>query len=110
MRSPSVKGARRAGALGHGMPCLDILEAYVEHGEQAKRRNGGPIACFGRQLGRVGGRARVLWTPQACWSRFPSPLIEPDVRISRIRLSDRLPPSRCRRRRTQVHPAQAQHA
>ena len=46
---------RRAplGALGHGMPCPYILEPYVEHGEQAQRSNGGPIASFGRQVGRV---------------------------------------------------------
>ena len=50
MREKPVSKRRAArGALGHGMPCLDILEAYVEHGEQAKRRNGGPIACFDRQ-------------------------------------------------------------
>ena len=38
------------GALGHGMPCPYIPEPYVEHGEQAQRRNGGPIVCFDRQL------------------------------------------------------------
>ena len=33
---------RRAplGNLGHGMPCPHILEPYVEHREQAQRRNG----------------------------------------------------------------------
>ena len=29
-----------------------VLEPYVEHGEQAQRSNGGPIACFDRQLVR----------------------------------------------------------
>ncbi len=46
--------------------------------------------------GRGGGRLPVVMTgafaaaPQSGlpWPRFPSPLIEPDVRISRIRLSD----------------------
>ena len=48
---------RRAplGALGHGMPCPYILEPYVEHGEQAQRSSGGPIACFGRQVVRNAG-------------------------------------------------------
>ena len=36
--------------LGHGMPCPYILEPYVEHGEQAQRSNGGPVAWFGRRL------------------------------------------------------------
>ena len=30
-------------------------EPYVEHGEQAQRSNGGPIACFDRQLVRKAG-------------------------------------------------------
>ena len=52
----------------------------------------------------------MLWTPGASWSRFPSPLIEADLRISRIRLSGRLAPSSCRGRPSQVYPAQACHA
>ena len=43
------------GDLGHGMPCPYILEPYVEHGEQAERSNGGPMACFGRQVARNAG-------------------------------------------------------
>ena len=43
------------GDLGHGMPCPYILEPYVEHGEQAERSNGGPMACFGRQVVRNAG-------------------------------------------------------
>ena len=46
VRGPSVQGARRSARGG-------VLEQYVEHGEQAQRSNGGPIACFDRQLGRV---------------------------------------------------------
>ena len=50
-------GRRRAplGALGHGMPCPYILEPYVKHGEQGQRSNGGPLACFGRQVARNAG-------------------------------------------------------
>ena len=34
-----------------------VLEPYVEHGEQAQRSNGGPMACFDRQLVRKAPRA-----------------------------------------------------
>ena len=45
VRGPSVQGARRSARGG-------VLEQHVEHGEQAQRSNGGPIACFDRQLVR----------------------------------------------------------
>ncbi len=48
VRGPSVQGARRSARGG-------VLEQYVEHGEQAQRRNGGPIMCFDRQLVRNAG-------------------------------------------------------
>ena len=48
VRGPSVQGARRSARGG-------VLEQYVEHGEQAQRSNGGPIACFDRQLVRNAG-------------------------------------------------------
>jgi len=69
-----------------------------------------PRPCFASPRGQSRGRAQVLWTPGASWSRFPSPLIEADLRISRIRLSGRLDPSSCRGRPSQVYPAQACHA
>ncbi len=46
VRGPSVRGARRSARGG-------VLEQYVEHREQAQRSNGGLIACFSRQVGRV---------------------------------------------------------
>ena len=46
VRGPSVQGVRHSARGG-------VLEQYIEHGEQAQRRNGGPIVCFDRQLGRV---------------------------------------------------------
>ena len=48
VRGPSVQGARRSARGG-------VLEQYVEHGEQAQRSNGGPIACFDRQVVRNAG-------------------------------------------------------
>ena len=48
VRGPSVQGARRSARGG-------VLEQHVEHGEQAQRRNGGPIVCFDRQLVRKAG-------------------------------------------------------
>ena len=48
VRGPSVQGARRKARGG-------VLEQYVEHGEQAQRSNGGPIACFDRQVVRNAG-------------------------------------------------------
>ena len=48
VRGPSVRGARRLTSGG-------VLRQYVEHGEQAQRSNGGPIACFGRQVVRNAG-------------------------------------------------------
>ncbi len=45
VRGPSVRGARRPARGG-------VLEQYGEHGEQAQRSNGGPMACFGRQAVR----------------------------------------------------------
>ena len=53
VRGPSVQGARRSA------PCFlhnaGVLEQYVEHGEQAQRSNGGPMACFDRQVVRKVG-------------------------------------------------------
>ena len=48
VRGASVRGARR-------LTSASVLGLYVEHGEQAQRRNGGPIACFGRQAVRNAG-------------------------------------------------------
>jgi len=48
VRGASVRGARRLTSGG-------VLGQYVEHGEQAQRSNGGPIACFGRQVVRNAG-------------------------------------------------------
>ena len=53
VRGPSVQGARRSAP--HFLNNAGVLEQYVEHGEQAQRSNGGPIACFGRQLVRKAG-------------------------------------------------------
>ena len=71
MRDPSGQGTRRAASRG---VCLRVQPGplvswcyrsrqrlpfgvrpgkYVEHGEQAQRSHGGPIACFDRQVGRV---------------------------------------------------------
>ena len=36
-------------------PVPTSLGQYVEHGEQVQRSNGGPIACFGRQVVRNAG-------------------------------------------------------
>ena len=52
-RGPSVQGARRSAP--HFLNNAGVLEQYVEHGEQAQRRNGGPIVCFDRQLVRNAG-------------------------------------------------------
>jgi hypothetical protein len=43
------------------------------------------------------------------WLRFSSPLIKPDVRIFRIRLSDQLH-CKASRRRSEMHASEAQHA
>ena len=50
VRRPSAQGARRS--ANSGTPRPYILEPYVEHGEQAKPSNGGPMACFPRQVMR----------------------------------------------------------
>ncbi len=78
MRGPSVQGARRsaphflndAGVLSRVQPTRFVFwlyqkqqrpafgarpGKYVEHGEQAQRSNGGPIACFDRQVVRKAG-------------------------------------------------------
>ena len=49
VRGPSVRGARRLTSGG-------VLGQYVEHGEQAQRSNGGPVACFASrgEKGRLG--------------------------------------------------------
>ena len=48
VRGTSVQGARRSARGG-------VLEQYIEHGEQAQRSNGGPLACFGRQVVKNAG-------------------------------------------------------
>jgi hypothetical protein len=48
VRGLSVRGARRLARGG-------VLEQYSEHGKQAQRSNGGPMACFDRQVGRNAG-------------------------------------------------------
>ena len=53
VRGPSVRGARRS--VPSFLNNAGVLEPYVEHGEQAQRSNGGPIACFGRQVVRNAG-------------------------------------------------------
>ena len=53
-----VREARQYKAHAVCRPSLDkkrVLEQYGEHGEQAQRSNGGPIACFGRQVVRKAG-------------------------------------------------------
>ena len=51
---PSVQGARRS--VSSFLNNAGVLEPYVQHGEQAQRSNGGPIACFGRQVVRNAAR------------------------------------------------------
>ena len=53
VRDRPVQGARRSAT--HFLRNASVLEPYVEHGEQAQRSNGGPIACFGRQVVRNAG-------------------------------------------------------
>ena len=53
VRGPSVQGVRRSAP--HFLNNAGVLEPYVEHGEQAQRSNGGPIACFDRQVVRKAG-------------------------------------------------------
>ena len=53
VRGPSVQGARRSAPSF--LNNAGVLEQYVEHGEQAQRSNGGPIACFDRQVVRNAG-------------------------------------------------------
>ena len=48
-------GARRWAPSGTACRAPTSLELYVEHGEQTERSNGGPIACFDRQLARKAG-------------------------------------------------------
>ena len=43
MRGPSVRDAHRLARGG-------VLEQYSEHCKQAQRSNGGPMACFDRQV------------------------------------------------------------
>ena len=65
----------------------------------------GLLRTSSRRVGRVEDGRGCSGRPGRYWSRFPSPLIEPDLRISRIRLSDQLHPSSYRGRRPQVDPA-----
>ena len=53
MRGPSVQGVRHSAP--HFLDNAGVLEPYVEHGEQAQRSDGGPIACFDRQVVRNAG-------------------------------------------------------
>ncbi len=53
VRGPSVQGARRLAP--HFLNNVGVLEQSVEHGEQAQRSNGGPMACFDRQVVRKAG-------------------------------------------------------
>ena len=48
VRGPSGRGASRLARAG-------VLEPYVEHGKQAQRSPGGPIACFDRRVVRHAG-------------------------------------------------------
>ena len=57
VRGASVRGARR---LTTPLDQRGVLEQYVEHGEQAQRSNGEPIACFDRQAVRNAGLAQGL--------------------------------------------------
>ena len=50
VRGPSMQDPRRSAPSF--LNNAGVLEPYVEHGEQAQRTNGGPIACFDRQLVR----------------------------------------------------------
>ncbi len=50
-RGPRQKMASPGRGVGAFVRCDGgVLERYGEHGKQAKRSNGGPIMCFGRQL------------------------------------------------------------
>ena len=51
VRGASVRGARRLTSAG-------VLSQSVEHGEQAQRSTGAPIACFPRQAVRNAGQQR----------------------------------------------------
>ncbi len=53
VRGPSVRGERRLTPLH--LDQRGVLGQYVEHGEQALRSNGGPIACCGPQVERNAG-------------------------------------------------------
>ena len=83
-----------------------------------------PFPIVMLQTGRVGGgrggcRSRELLLPAAFallpvpqsrpWLRFPPPLIEPDLRISRIRLSDGLHERACTGLRLQAHLMEVDH-
>ena len=52
-RGQPVQGARRSAPSF--LNNTGVLEPYVEHGEQARRSNGGPMMCFDRQLVRNAG-------------------------------------------------------
>ena len=109
MRGPSVRGARRLTSAG-------VLEQYGEHGEQAQRRNGGPIVCFARQAVRNAGSSQ--FADRRRGSHRPSKIDERstgahaadsrgfdtiDIRVSRRRRDDN---NTERRRRVPVFPAQ----
>ena len=78
-----------------------ILEVLAEKDEQAHRNIGDPsvesttgaVAVGGRGVAVPGGFRQGPVPHSPPWLRFQSPLIEPDVRISRIRLSDEIMPS-----------------
>ncbi len=63
VRGPSVPGACRSAPSFLNNP--GVLEPYVEHGEQAQRSNGGPIALFDRHLVRK--RASAETSPANRW-------------------------------------------
>ena len=70
---------------------LKTGKARSEHAQSERSQGADIIAAFRHfRVGRVeDGRGSL---GHAATLRFPSPLIEPDVRISRIRLSDWLRP------------------
>ena len=69
-------------ALRHHEPADPLVESTT-----------GAVAVGGRGVAVPGGFRQVPVPHSPPWLRFQSPLIEPDLRISRIRLSDEIMPS-----------------
>src|SRR6185295_7658091 len=79
--SSSILGGAILGGAGAGLP--------------GGRVGGGRGGCRSRELLFPAAFAKAPVPQSRPWLRFPPPLIEPDVRISRIRLSDGLHERAC---------------